>query len=273
MRTSKASLALTAALLVLSTTVGTGFAVSQFSLEQDINGDQSYVWAHDSTVRAFQSAGSSLADFYNYKGISGYDFVGESGVLANGDLLGPSYSHLFLVQAGNQLGLFVVHGKGTGGNDYNDLRTASMTLTFDGGFTLCVEDNENGNVNGYGDTYTEDNDSFPPTLQASWQWDGDWTDGAAIQWDADQGEATVQFDSYDAGFIGNWVFLQPGENGGTEAVDLSLATGAPVRLTALATTPASVPLPAAAWPVVGMLAVFAARKWKANRRVQQEVLR
>jgi hypothetical protein len=230
-------------------------AGSNFRLEFDQTGTSHTVGAYTIT--------ESFKDYYMG---SSANFAGSSEAIANSDLTGGA-SHLFLVQNSNGVGLVVVHNKMNAGV----AGEAEMQLDFvpDANCAIVHEDGPEGNS---GDWY-EDNvalSSNGRSVLAQWKWGQDYTDGMVVSWEPTHGDyVDIQFkdlqenvsdpDAQDPGYdahagIANWYFHAPGQ---TDPIHLNL--NSTVRLTA-------VPLPPAAWPVVGMLAAIGLKKWRSRPR-------
>jgi hypothetical protein len=242
---------------------GTALAGTTFRLEQDTGSGSGYAYLTD--VTAF-TTDKTLSGFY---GTGNFDGDGE---MANATLT-YDRSHIFLVDSSvDGLGLFIVHNRvGSGDND-DGIGQAEMGLTFSSGnATVVKEDDSEG---AYGDYYDYVS-SGSGKVSAQWQWGDDWTDGLVAAFtpardevitakftdlddNAEQRPAPTQIDDYKT--IENldaWYFYDP-DHKADDAIQLDLVEDRAIRLTML-------PVPPAAWPVVGMLGVIGLRKLRRSR--------
>jgi hypothetical protein len=263
-----------------------------FLVQQDINNDGDFldtIGGKNETFGRFTSFQTSytIEQFYGYI-VSGADpvyddglrddsyggdlrgFWGVEGILSNNDLV-IDQSHLFLVQATDGLGLFIVHNKmragGSGGS-------AEMEIIFSnaGEFKGLSQEDDDGNRADDEYDYTA---VTGDTVLAQWQWGPNYSDGLAAEWSgghlnyvdigfADLSSADnpdIKDDVLPADGLDSWVLLS--EQG---SQSMSVGTSQPVRLTL-------VPLPPAAWPAVAVLGVLALRKLRTRRLSQSEQLR
>lgn len=240
---------------------GTALAGTTFRLEQDTGSGYAYL----TDVTAF-TTDKTLSGFY---GTGNFDGDGE---MANATLT-YDRSHIFLVDSSvDGLGLFIVHNRvGSGDND-DGIGQAEMGLTFSSGnATVVKEDDSEG---AYGDYYDYVSENGSGKVSAQWQWGDDWTDGLVAAFTPGSGETvTAKFTNVDASTefddpkngvtyetfqtLDHWYFYAPGDSARQE-IKLTLASDAPIRLTAL-------PVPAMAWPAVAMLGVIGLRKLRRSR--------
>ncbi|MFP4106812.1 MAG: hypothetical protein ACLFVU_12075 [Phycisphaerae bacterium] len=243
--------------MVVAMAVSAASAARQYKIEQD-TGD-GFDYAGNAT--AFTTNGT-LSEFYGYKmdGPDNYGFTGPVPLTAR-------QSHLFLVQASDGLGLFVVHNmQGAGGSG-----EAEMLLEFSDNDTWVAQEDDWDAHNW--DEYDPDSGdgiiAEGGTIKAQWRWSNK-TDGVAVGVDNPEhgDQILVQFADlsgvnadWDNGYqahsgLDGWV-VQNGDSSGSSIALMSL--DGPVRLTL-------VPLPAAAWPAIGMLGVFAVGKYRSRRK-------
>jgi hypothetical protein len=202
-----------------------GYAATVFVSQESAPGAGDFSANQLGTIESFSTTGT-LAEFYTY---SSEQFTNTSSVTLTAD-----QSHLFLVDASDGLGLFVVHDDGivTGGN-------AEMTVDLLGGDTaiFLVKDDPAEQV------YTENGTEF--AVRQSWTLG--FTDGYVIgsldgNWTAD-----VQFTDVTpiiGGPIINglttWAAISSDGVGGQTEIMLTLAEDRRVRLNVI-------PIPAAVW--------------------------
>jgi hypothetical protein len=250
---------------------GTALAGTTFRLEQDTGSGSGYAYLTD--VTAF-TTDKTLSGFY---GTGNFDGDGE---MANATLT-YDRSHIFLVDSSvDGLGLFIVHNRvGSGDND-DGIGQAEMGLTFSSGnATVVKEDDSEG---AYGDYYDYVS-SGSGKVSAQWQWGDDWTDGLVAAFTPGSGETvTAKFTDVDTSTedvdastefddpnpndgvtyetiknLDDWYFYDP-DHKADDAIQLDLVEDRAIRLTML-------PVPPAAWPVVGMLGVIGLRKLRRSR--------
>jgi hypothetical protein len=201
-----------------------GYATTVFVSQESALGAGDFSANQLGTIESFSTSGT-LAAFYAY---ASEQFTNTSSVTLTAD-----QSHLFLVDASDGLGLFVVHDDGIarGGN-------AETTVDLLGGdmATFLVQDDPGDS------TYTENGTEF----EARQSWTEGFTDGYVIgsldgNWTAD-----VQFTDFTVipgptiNGLTSWAALSSDGLGGQTEIALTLAEDRRVRLNV-------VPIPAAVW--------------------------
>jgi hypothetical protein len=231
------------------------------------------------TVQAYTTS-ETLEDFYGYHA-SGEDYTyfrggdrdGVDDALIGVSDLAGGQSHLFLVEstADARVGIFAVH------NTYNNAGrsgSAEMLFSADGGLSLNAWDDGDGT---YGDEYGPDALGATGTqVAAQWRWGAGYTDGLAVGWTPSPGDsATVSFTDIDSLAIDPSGADYSGTPSGLDAWNLYDAGSSnahqPIPIAAavsegLSATITLVPLPAAAWPAMTLLALIGADRFRRRRR-------
>jgi hypothetical protein len=192
----------------------------------------------------------TYSQLYNYKDSQ---YNGDVALPIGGSTYDKS-SFVFLIDSSVEdgIGVFIVNW------DNNTTRMHDAGVDFQGIFavdtTQVVSDEPNSDPY---DSYTVTSSSSTDTYAVHWYWYEGKTDGMALSWTPQDAvaDAVLSFtNTGDDGFpLKNWVVLENDGSNGTSIANTGSLVGQSLQITL-------VPLPPAAWPVVGMLGALAIRR-------------